>query len=152
MNKLTLLFLAVPMLTLSACSNEVEVPENAEVVVENANYAWNTAFNQADSQALAALYANDATVSAGDGNVLRGREEIETLFAGFFENGLHNHTIVPTEIYAVGDQLVQLAEWSANVNDEAGEVMTFQGILMTVLQKNADDEWHVVSHVWNMAQ
>jgi uncharacterized protein (TIGR02246 family) len=150
MKTLKMLLISVPLLALVACGGDQ--PENAEMLVENANYQWNTAFNQADSVALATLYSADATVSAGDGNVLNGRQEIQALFAGYFENGLHNHTIVPVEIYAVEDQIVQIGEWSADVRNDNDEVLTFQGILMTVLQKNADEEWQVVSHVWNLAQ
>ena len=150
MKILKMLVLSVPLLALAACGGDE--PEHAEMLVENANYQWNTAFNQADSVALATLYSEEATVSAGDGNVLNGRQEIQALFAGYFENGLHNHTIVPVEIYAVEDQIVQLGKWSADVLNDNDEVLTFQGILMTVLQQNADEEWQVVSHVWNLAQ
>lgn len=150
MRILKMFLLSMPLIALVACGGQQS--EQAEKIVENANYHWNTAFNQSDSIALAGLYSEDATVSAGDGNVLNGRQAIQALFAGYFENGLHNHTIVPVEIYAVEDQIVQVGKWSADILNDADERMTFQGILMTVLQKNANDEWHVVSHVWNLAQ
>lgn len=150
MRTLKMFLLSMPLVALVACGGQQS--DQAEMIVENANYHWNTAFNQTDSVALVSLYSEHATVSAGDGNVLNGRQEIQALFAGYFENGLHNHTIVPVEIYAVEDQIVQIGKWSADILNDADERMTFQGILMTVLQKNANDEWHVVSHVWNLAQ
>lgn len=135
---------------LTACGDST--PVDSQAVVENANASWNEAFNAADSATLAELYAEDATLSAGDGKVLNGDEEIAALFQSFFDNGLHNHQIDTIATYTAQGQISQLANWSADVDNEAGETVTYQGVLMTVLQQNADGEWQVASHIWNMAQ
>ncbi|AFJ02226.1 hypothetical protein Q7C_1069 [Methylophaga frappieri] len=134
---------------LSACSDKTTI--DAQQVAQTANEDWNAAFNAADSEALSELYAEEATLSAGDGSVRNGQQEIATLFQSFFDNGLHNHQIETVATYVSGGQVSQLANWSADVNNEAGETMTYRGVLMTVLQQNADGEWQVGSHIWNMA-
>lgn len=124
---------------------------DAETVVSEANLAWNTAFNQGNAEELAGLYADDATVSPGNGKVLDSSEEITGLFESFFGMGLQNHTIEPVDIYSEGDQVVQLGEWSAEMIDEDGDTQQVGGILMTVLTPEGDD-WQVQSHIWNMAE
>lgn len=124
---------------------------DAETVVSEANLAWNTAFNQGNAEELAGLYADDATVSPGNGEVLNSSEEITGLFESFFGMGLQNHTIEPVDIYSEGDQVVQLGEWSAEMIDEDGDTQQVGGILMTVLTPEGDD-WQVQSHIWNMAE
>lgn len=133
---------------LMACGS---VTHDAETVVTEANLAWNTAFNLGNAGELAELYADDATVSPGNGKVLNSSEEITGLFESFFEMGLQNHTIEPINIYNDGDQVVQLAEWSAELIDSNGENQQVGGVLMTVLSPEGED-WQVQSHIWNMAE
>lgn len=123
----------------------------AAKVAETANATWNKTFNSADSAALANLYAEDATLSPGNGAVLNGRKEIAGLFQSFFDNGVHNHQIKVINTYAQGDQVVQLSHWQADGADAEGNKVTFGGILISVLEKNNEGKWVVRSHVWNMA-
>ena len=143
--------LGLIVLAVSACSNPA-ADYDVQEVVNSANEQWNTAFNNSDVEALAELYASQATLSPGDGNVLNGQQEIAALFQGFFENGLHNHQIDTVATYSSDGQISQLANWSADVEAEDGQTLTFQGVLMTVLQQNDAGDWEVVSHIWNMAE
>lgn len=143
--------LGLIVLAVSACSNPA-ADYDVQEVVNSANEQWNTAFNNSDVEALAELYASQATLSPGDGNVLNGQQEIAALFQGFFENGLHNHQIDTVATYSSDGQISQLANWSAEVEAEDGQTLTFQGVLMTVLQQNDAGDWEVVSHIWNMAE
>lgn len=138
-------------MAISAC-NQPAADYDAQEVVNAANEQWNAAFNEKNLDALVDLYAAQATLSAGDGNVLNGQQEISDLFNGFFENGLYNHQIETIATYSSAGQVSQLANWSADVEGENGETMSFKGVLMTVLQQNEQGEWEVVSHIWNMAQ
>lgn len=143
--------LGLVMLAVSACTAPT-ADYDAQAVVNSANEQWNTAFNDSDLDALVELYASDATLSAGDGKVLNGQQEIASLFQGFFENGLHNHQIETIATYSSAGQVSQLANWSADVEAEDGQTLTFKGILMTVLLQDDQDQWEVVSHIWNMAE
>ncbi|MDT8371680.1 MAG: SgcJ/EcaC family oxidoreductase [Gammaproteobacteria bacterium] len=124
---------------------------DADNVVKQANQKWNQAFNQADAQALAALYADDASLSPGNGAILRGHNEIAGLFQGFFDNGVHNHRIEAVDVIASGKQITQIGHWQAEGQDETKNTISFGGVLVTVLKQNDQGEWKVQSHVWNMA-
>lgn len=117
-----------------------------------ANTAWNQALNSGNAAALAALYAENATVSPGDGSTISGRAAIQKLFQGFVDNGVHNHTIDILDVG--GDERVihQVARWNANGAESNGSKPSFGGILVSVLEKNAEGRWLVRTHVWNMGQ
>ena len=56
--------------------------------------AFLEAYSRGDAAACAALYTKDATVLPGDRPVASGREEIEALFAGIFEQRAKKLTLV----------------------------------------------------------
>jgi uncharacterized protein (TIGR02246 family) len=124
---------------------------DAEQIVANANQEWNQALNGGKLQSLVSLYDEDATVSPGNGAVLRGHEEIAGLFGSFIDNGVHNHQIDTVQVLASEQQITQIANWKAQGVDENQQTTHFGGVLVTVLQPNADGEWQLQSHVWNMA-
>ncbi|GAB4293395.1 MAG: hypothetical protein Kow0083_06550 [Methylophaga sp.] len=125
---------------------------DAMQIVAEVNASWNDAFNSGDSTALATLYADDATVSPGNGTVLKGHEAIASLFKSFINSGVHNHSIETIEAYRQQNQIVQLGKWQAQGSNEQQETITFGGVLMTVIEKNAKGEWVTQSHIWNMGQ
>ncbi|GJM05163.1 MAG: hypothetical protein DHS20C09_11540 [marine bacterium B5-7] len=135
-------------------SGPVIAAEDADTMklLGSVNATWNETFNQGDSNALAALYAEDATLSPGNGTVLVGHEQIATLFKSFFDNGVHNHSIEPIEVYRQQDQIVQIGKWQAQGTNDKQETVTFGGVLMTIIEKNADGQWLTQSHIWNMGK
>lgn len=66
----------------------------AETVVEDQKLAeklnqnWNTLFNSGDAKAVAQLYSETAILSPGNGQILKGQVEVETLFQSFVEGGV----------------------------------------------------------------
>jgi uncharacterized protein (TIGR02246 family) len=122
---------------------------NIKSIIENGNAAWNLALNSGNVKSLAALYAEDATVSAGDGKTLVGRAAIEQLFSGFVENGVHNHGLEVVESGGGDKMIFQVTKWSANGAETDGKKSAFGGITMSVLQKNDDGKWLISAHVWN---
>jgi uncharacterized protein (TIGR02246 family) len=130
----------------SAMAEEIDV----KATVESANATWNNTFNSGDSTKLATLYAGDALLSPGNGQVLKGREQIAELFKSFIDNGVHNHTIETVSTYHDGNQIVQVANWNAQGVNEQKETISFGGVFMSVLEQNEDGDWVAKSHVWNM--
>ncbi len=126
--------------------------QDIQSILENANAAWNQALNTGNVKALAALYKENATLSPGNGATLTGHNEIENLFKGFVDGGVHNHTL---EIVSSGGSekvIYQVARWSANGAPLNGATPSFGGITTNVLEKDANEKWLTSSHVWNMSQ
>jgi ketosteroid isomerase-like protein len=113
-------------------------------IIEAGNSAWNHALNTGDTKGLAELYAENATLSAGDGKRLVGRSEIENLFKGFVKNGVHNHTL---EIIKTGgdDKVIyQVSRWNAYGAEADGNKLDFtrfdRHIIMSKLKRRKLNE------------
>lgn len=115
-------------------------------IIETANSAWNNALNTGNTQLLSSFYAENATLSPGNGMTLKGREEIEKLFAEFVKSGVHNHTLEIVKVGGSGKVIYQVSKWSANGADAS----SFGGITTSILEQSADGKWLTSSHVWNM--
>lgn len=125
--------------------------DSAQQIVQQANQQWNAALNQGKLEQLVDLYNEHATVSPGNGALLEGKAEIKKLFAGFIDNKVHNHRIETRSIIASDTQISQVAFWHAEGFDTEQQPIEFGGVLLTVLEKNADGQWQIQSHVWNAA-
>jgi len=125
--------------------------DNPSQIVANANQQWNDALNGGKLDSLVSLYAEQATVSPGNGAVLTGHDEIQELFGSFISNGVHNHQIDTVQVVASEEQITQIGYWKAEGFDANKQAIKFGGVLVTVLQQNAEGEWQLQSHVWNMA-
>jgi uncharacterized protein (TIGR02246 family) len=146
--------MSVRLLTFCACAFAFAGPvsaadPNVRTVVTGLNSSWNEAFNRGDASAVAALYDEKATLSAGNGKTLMGRSEIEKLFKGFIDGGVHKHTIDIVEVYGNGDFAYEVATWSAKGRDKDGKESAFGGVLTNVFERGADGKWKSLSHVWN---
>ena len=120
-----------------------------KAIATSANAAWNQAFNSADCKALAARYAENATLSPGNGQALLGHAEIEALFQSFIDNGVHNHQLEIITTGGSGNLIYQVAKWSANGAGIDGPA--FGGITSSVLEQSTDGTWLTRAHVWNAA-
>ncbi|WP_289282262.1 MULTISPECIES: YybH family protein [unclassified Methylophaga] len=118
--------------------------------VDFANAQWNKAFNAGDVDALTQLYKNDATLSPGNGAILKGRDAIGQLFQSFVDNGVTNHRIDTDSIYVSDNQITQIGYWQADGKNAEGEKISFGGVLSLVLAKTEEGEWVIQSHIWNM--
>lgn len=118
--------------------------------VEDANAAWDKTFNKADAHALAALYDPKAVVSPGNGKTVQGRGDIEKLFKGFFDAGVHDHTTDVVHANRVGNVIYETANWSA-VAEKDGKKTQYKGVLLKVMTKGADGKWRATAHTWNAA-
>lgn len=137
---------AITALTLSGTA----MAQSPEQIVADANQQWNQALNQGNVEQLVSLYDEQATVSPGNGAVLEGQDEIKNLFSGFIDNGVHNHQIETVDVMASDNQITQIGFWQAEGVDADQKPTSFGGVLITVLEKNAEGEWTLQSHVWNM--
>jgi len=125
---------------------------NYTSIVEAANTEWNKAFNSGNLNSLTALYAENATLSPGDGKALVGRAEIGNLFKSFIDGGVHNHTLEIVEVGGSDKMIYQVARWSAQGAEANGEKPTFGGITTSVLELGADGHWLARTHIWNANQ
>lgn len=138
-----------PAIFLLGITEVSQAGNDVKAIVESANTAWNAAFNKKDAQALAALYAENATLSPGNGEVLKGRAQIAGLFQSFFDAGVNQHTLEIVEVGGAGNTIYQVSKWSAKGAAKDGVAPTFGGVTTSVLEKGKDGKWYATNHVWN---
>ncbi len=149
---MVLIGIVATTLTVACSQHTEELAVDASAIVEATNVEWNKALNGGDAKALSELYSDNAILSAGDGKTLVGRAEIENLFQGFVDGGVHNHSLEVISVGTSGNMIYQVARWSAQGAESDGKTPTFGGITTSILEKNADGKWLASSHVWNVGQ
>lgn len=127
------------------------ITDHIKSIVEDGNLAWNAALNSGNISGLTALYAQDATVSAGNGQIIVGRAEIEKMFNGFVDNGVLNHSLEIVQVIGSEKMIIQVSKWSANGTETNGVKPSFGGVTMSTLTQNNNGEWLITAHVWNTA-
>ncbi|SAL11376.1 SnoaL-like domain protein [Caballeronia turbans] len=120
-------------------------------VIDDANTAWNAAFNKGDARALGALYDEKAVVSPGNGTTVQGRADVEKFYKGLFDAGFRDHTIDVVSAKRVGNLMYQTANWTA-VAEKDGKKTSYKGVVLKVLAKGADGKWRTTAQTWNAAQ
>jgi len=123
---------------------------NNRSIIEAANTEWNKALNSGNVKGLAALYTENAILSPGNGKTLVGRAEIENLFKGFVDGGVHNHTLEIIEVGGSDKMIYQVARWSAQGAETNGETPSFGGITTSILEQSSDGNWLARAHIWNV--
>jgi uncharacterized protein (TIGR02246 family) len=149
MNRLPIRLLTALVCAFALSSPVLAADTNVRTVVTGLNSTWNDAFNRGDATAVAALYDEKATLSAGNGKTLVGRAEIEKLFKSFIDGGVHKHTIDIIEVYGNGDFAYEVATWRAMGREKDGKEPAFGGVLTNVFERGTDGKWRSMSHVWN---
>ncbi len=129
-----------------------EIQMKNRSIIEAANTEWNNALNSGNVKELAALYAENATLSPGNGKTLVGRAKIENLFKGFVDGGVHNHTLEIIEVGGSDKMIYQIARWNAQGAETSGEVPTFGGITTSVFEQSSNGNWLARTHIWNVNQ
>jgi uncharacterized protein (TIGR02246 family) len=148
MNKFSRQFAVCAVLACAASQTALAQHDKA---VDQANTAWNAAFNKGDARGLAAMYDTTAVVSPGNGTTVQGRADIEKLFKSYFDAGVHDHTIEVVQAHRVGNVMYETANWTA-VAEKDGKKTPYKGVLVKVMTKGADGQWRTTAHTWNAAQ
>ncbi|PPD12877.1 MULTISPECIES: YybH family protein [Methylophilus] len=114
------------------------------------NQQFDAAFNSKNTQAIAALYANDAIVMpAPAGQVVKGRQAVADFFGGLIQAGVIEHALTMKEAVVSDTMATQTGNWAAAMVGEDGVKQQFGGNVQVVFQKQADGQWLAVTHIWN---
>ena len=124
--------------------------DDAKSTVAKLNEAWQSAYKVADSDRLAALYAEDAVVMAPGGELLQGREAIRDFFAEDFKDfPKHSLTTKSLRAEACETLLVDSGEYRYDgINTEGKPVHTMGNYITTF--KRTDGNWHTTIETWNV--
>jgi uncharacterized protein (TIGR02246 family) len=141
--------LAASFAALAACGRPAANTAGDEAAVEAVSIAWKNAYNTGDAAAVAALYAEDAVLSAPGEPAVRGRASISEYFVGkvaeFRAAGL---TVADARMGDVVASCDLAWQWQTyRVTDKSGAVVD-AGKLVTLFQR-IDGKWMIAGDTWN---
>jgi uncharacterized protein (TIGR02246 family) len=145
-----LLVLAASLVALAACTSTA-APETAadKSAVRAVSIAWKNAYNAGNATAVAALYAEDAVLSAPGEPAIQGKAAIREYFvkrvAEFSVAGL---TVTDAPIGDVGASGDLAFQWETyRVTDKSGALVD-AGKLLTLFQRKSGN-WMIIGDTWN---
>jgi len=115
---------------------------------------FDEAFNNGDAAAVAALYTEDAVQVTPQGPLF-GREAIEKLFTGMFQQGHYSDHLnkddqgSPHMIGTAGDEVWRTGEWSFTVQGKSGDPIKLKGY-WSAINVREGDTWKIKMLTFNM--
>jgi len=103
-----------------------------------------------DTDAVAAMYADDARLMPPNMPMVQGRDAIRGVWAEFLK--MPDMQLTPTSSNVIasdaGDLVVDVGSYTFSGKGPKGEAMTDEGKYLTVMKK-VDGAWKIVADTWN---
>jgi uncharacterized protein (TIGR02246 family) len=115
--------------------------------VEENNKKLVAALNRGDAAATAAIYATDGRAFPPNSHVVEGRQNIQTLWAGFISGGLKLLSLSTVDIESSGNIAVETGRFVVTV-PTAGGTVTDEGKYI-VVWKRQGRSWKILRDIWN---
>ena len=132
-----------------AIAGVTQAADSVEVMVNQGNTAWNTAFNAKNADALAALYTAEAILVPPTGTTVKGTAAIREFWSGLFKAGFKDHKIDLVGVRQEGKLTIAVAKWQATGPDENGAPKQYGGQLVNILETQEDGQMRSILHTWN---
>lgn len=132
-----------------AIAGVTQAADSVEVMVNQGNTAWNTAFNAKNADALAALYTAEAILVPPTGTTVKGTAAIREFWSGLFKAGFKDHKIDLVGVRQEGKLTIAVAKWQATGPDENGAPKQYGGQLVNILETQEDGQTRSILHTWN---
>lgn len=132
-----------------AIAGVTQAADSVEVMVNQGNAAWNTAFNAKNADALAALYTAEAILVPPTGTTVKGTAAIREFWSGLFKAGFKDHKIDLVGVRQEGKLTIAVAKWQATGPDENGAPKQYGGQLVNILETQEDGQTRSILHTWN---
>jgi uncharacterized protein (TIGR02246 family) len=100
--------------------------------------AWEKCANTRDARGIAALYADNATLLPPGMAAIRGRQNIEGFWQGFFDAGASDATLKSVHISGSGDIAYEIGEYSAMMPQPSGGTAPGNGKYLVVFERQPD--------------
>ena len=135
---------AVPALAQEKNTVDLEVGEQIEALIRK----YDEAFNQNDAEAVADFFTADA-VEAGPEEVASGKQEIEDRYKVLFESHPTDHASKLDQVYAIGNRVCAIAEWSVMQKKHASQPMLLKEGYVVTINVREGDVWKICMSYWS---
>jgi len=116
--------------------------------IEALNRKYDEAFNQNDAEAVADLFTADA-VEAGPEEAASGKQEIEDRYKVLFESHPTDHASKLDQVYAIGNRVCAITEWSVMQKKHASQPMLLKEGYVVTINVREGDVWKICMSYWS---
>jgi uncharacterized protein (TIGR02246 family) len=110
---------------------------------------FSEAFNRGDAAALAAMYDTGAVVLAPNAPPMRGRQNIEALWAGARQQGFRTLDLVPNSVEVIGNHAIELGSYTMVIQPPGQAEITDRGKYMVLWKRQPDGSWKLYRDMFN---
>jgi uncharacterized protein (TIGR02246 family) len=115
--------------------------------IQKLNDAFVAAFNKGDSQALAAFYTEDAHVLPAGGEMVQGRQAIQSFWDNTMKQ-LGDGKLTTVDVQPLGpDAAREIGTFSFKTKGNAPQEVSGKYV---VVWRKINDQWKLATDIWNM--
>jgi uncharacterized protein (TIGR02246 family) len=126
-----------------------QVMSRNEIAVRKVTHDWAAACNTKQLDDLVSTYATDALVLRPNHSAVRGSSAIREFFFAALDAGLGEVELEPLRVEVVGDVAYEAGRCKMLVPYVVGKRREERGKYLTVLARQANGEWRIVSDCWS---
>jgi uncharacterized protein (TIGR02246 family) len=117
--------------------------------IESVIAAFEKAANIKEAATIANMYAEDATLLPPGSLPIKGRENIQQFWQGFFDAGASDVQVRVVEVNVVGDTAYEIGAYEANLPSPQGGTARGQGKYVVVWKRQADGGIKILVDIFN---
>lgn len=122
--------------------------ENVRDAINSAVQSFGDAFRRGDAAAVAALYAEDATLLPPGSPVTKGRDAIREFWQGAMSVGVREAKLETVEVESRDDLAYEVGRFEMAMQPPGGERAEVTGKYVVVWKREADG-WRMHVDIWN---
>ena len=123
--------------------------EEVRQEIEQRVREFEASFNRGDMVALAALYAEDATLLPPDSGAITGRQGIEQFWRTVRDSGVVRVALHTQQVEASGDLAAEVATADLSAASGTGQTSTIPVKYVVVWKRQAGGPWQLAVDIWN---
>ena len=122
---------------------------NFRTAIEKTIAQWEQCANAKDAAGLASLYAEDATLLPQGAPPVKGRQNIQQFFEGFFAAGASDAKIRPVDVIEFGDMAYEIGAFEANLPVPQGGTARTHGKYVVIWNRRQDGTVQLLVDIFN---
>jgi len=140
-------FILIVILLITSTSFSVRA--DTASAIEALNSALMKKFKAGEISDMIGLYTENAVMLPPSSEILSSPESIKRYWDNLREVGVNDYSIYLVELNIEGDVAYATSLWEAKRITTSGDVITLDGNISTVFEKQNDGSWKIKLQSWN---
>ena len=136
------------VVSLLLAGNLAALPEGV-TDIEAVNTALENNFNSGEITALTNMYSSNAVMLPPSSEILSTPDSIKSYWNGLRSIGVNRYSLYLVDYKVDGDVAYATSLWEASRKTSKDEVITMEGNISSVLEKQDDGSWKIRLQSWN---